>query len=78
MPILDVTRNRHLEIIGQEIRVNHDFLPHFCLLRSYTYGLRFQVTKVYIHCMYRNKKQVKPSALKTVSPRQCQLHNDNK
>ena len=32
MPILDVTRNRHLESIGQEIRVGHDFLPHLCLL----------------------------------------------
>ena len=32
MPILDVIRNRHLESIGQEIRVRHDFLPHFCLL----------------------------------------------
>ena len=32
MPILDVTRNRDLESIGQEIRVRHDFLPHFCLL----------------------------------------------
>ena len=29
MPILDVSRNRHLESIGQEIRVRHDFLPHF-------------------------------------------------
>ena len=29
MPILDVTRNRHLERDGQEIRVRHDFLPHF-------------------------------------------------
>ena len=29
MPILDVTRNRHLESDGQEIRVRHDFLPHF-------------------------------------------------
>ena len=29
MPILDVPRNRHLESIGQEIRVRHDFLPHF-------------------------------------------------
>ena len=55
MPILDVTRNRHLEIIGQEIRVNHDFLPHFCLLLSYTYGLRFQVTKVYICTEIRNR-----------------------
>ena len=52
MQILDVTRNRHLESDGQEIR---DFLPHlFCCL-SYTYGLRFQVTEnVY---MYRNKKR---------------------
>ena len=32
MPNLDVTRNRHLESIGQEIRVRHDFLPHFCVL----------------------------------------------
>ena len=32
MPILDVTRNRHLESIGQEIRVRHAFLPYFCLL----------------------------------------------
>ena len=32
MPILDVPTNRHLEGIGQEIRVRHDFLPHFCLL----------------------------------------------
>ena len=32
MPMLDVTRNMHLESIGQEIRVRHDFLPHFCLL----------------------------------------------
>ena len=55
MPILDVTRNRHIESIGQEIRVRHDFLPHFCLLPFlYIYGLRIQVTKsVY---MYRNKK----------------------
>ena len=29
MPIVDVTRNRHLESDGQEIRVRHDFLPHF-------------------------------------------------
>ena len=29
MPILDVTKNRHLESDGQEIRVRHDFLPHF-------------------------------------------------
>ena len=32
MPILNVPRNRHLESIGQEIRVRHDFLPHFFLL----------------------------------------------
>ena len=29
MPILDVTRNRHIESDGPEIRVRHDFLPHF-------------------------------------------------
>ena len=32
MPILDVPRNRDFESIGQEIRVRHDFIPHFCLL----------------------------------------------
>ena len=32
MPILDVPRNRHIESVGQEIRVRHDFLPSFCLL----------------------------------------------
>ena len=31
MPILDVTRNRHLESDGQEIRVRHDILPHILL-----------------------------------------------
>ena len=72
MPILDVTRNRHLESDGQEIRVRHDFLPHFFCYLSYTnYGLRFQVTEnVY---MYRNKKYVQLSALKTMSPKQCHL-----
>ena len=47
MPILDVTRNRHLESDGQEIRVRHDFLPHYfcCLSYTYIYGLRFQVTE---------------------------------
>ena len=47
MPILDVTRNRHLESDGQEIRVRHDFLPHYfcCLSYKYIYGLRFQVTE---------------------------------
>ena len=31
MPILDVTRNSWapIESDGQEIRVRHDFLPHF-------------------------------------------------
>ena len=71
MPILDVTRNMHLESDGQEIRVRPDFLPHFFCCLSYTYGLRFQVTEnVY---MYRNKKYVKLSALKTMSPKQCHL-----
>ena len=71
MVILDVTRNRHLESDGQEIKVGHDFLPHFFYCLSYTYGLRFQVTEnVY---MYRNKKYVKLSALKTMSPKQCHL-----
>ena len=32
MQFVDVTRNRHLESIGQEIRVRHDFLPRFFLL----------------------------------------------
>ena len=36
MPILDVTRNRHLESDGQEVRVRHDFLPHFFSCLSYT------------------------------------------
>ena len=72
MPILDVTRNRHLESDGQEIRVRHDFLPHFfCCLSFNTYGLRFQfIENVY---MYRNKKYVKLSALKTMSPKQRHL-----
>ena len=52
MPILDVTRNRHLESIGQEIRVRHDFLPHFFAAFHMVYVSRSQ--KVYI--MYRNKK----------------------
>ena len=49
MPILDVTRNRHLESIGQEIRVRHDFLPHFCLL-PYLYIMVYvsRSQKVYI------------------------------
>ena len=56
---------------GQEIRVRNDFLPHFFCCLSYTYGLRFQVTEnVY---MYRNKKYVKLSALKTMSPKQRHL-----
>ena len=29
MSIFDVTRNRHIESDGQEIRVRHDFLTHF-------------------------------------------------
>ena len=72
MPILDVTRNRHLESDGQEIRVRHDFLPHcFAAFLIHIYGLRFQVTEnVY---MYRNKKYVKLSALKTMSPKQRHL-----
>ena len=36
MTVLDVTRNRHLESDGQEIRVRHDFLPHFFCCLSYT------------------------------------------
>ena len=72
MPMLDVTRSRHLESDhGQEIRVRHDFLPHFFCCLSYTYDLRFHVTEnVY---MYRNKKYVKLSALKTMSPKQRHL-----
>ena len=54
MPILDVTRNRHLESDGQEIRVRHDFLPHYFCCLSYTYMA--YVSRSQKMCMYRNKK----------------------
>ena len=49
MPILDVTRNRHLESDGQEIRVRHDFLPHFFSAFLIHMAYIFQVTEnVYV------------------------------
>ena len=54
MPILGVTRNRHLEIIGQEIRVNHDFFSTFLFAAFLYIWFTFPGHKsVY---MYRNKK----------------------
>ena len=71
MPILDVTRNRHLESIGQEIRVRHDFLPYFCLL-PFLYIIMVYVSrsqKVYICTEIRNRSNY--LLKKTVSPMQC-------
>ena len=55
MPILDVTRNRHLESDGQEIRVRHDFLPHFFCCLSYTLWLTFPGPR---KCVYVQKYEI--------------------
>ena len=55
MPILDVPRNRHLESIGQEIRVRHDFLPHFCLLPFLYIWFTFPGHK---KCVYVQKYEI--------------------
>ena len=55
MPILDVPRNRHLDSIGQEIRVRHDFLPHFCLLPFLYIWFTFPGHK---KCIYVQKYEI--------------------